>query len=666
MVRMLVSRPLAGRYAFTKRIRGTQRTIIWLARDQRSGHPIVASVLPGPRAAALEPALDLSHVHAASILRIVDTPERDEIPGDEPVDPGARVVVAEHIEGRSLQQRLDAGPVATETAVEWIASVADALALFHARGAVHGAISPRALIVIRSEPAVVPILTHLIVPPSGAFCSPERVTGGGPSELDDSWALAATLYAALSRRAPFQGASRKELAQAIVLASPERLGDVDGRLWDITRRGLLADPEERLSTAAGIRDALRDWMDQTGARSLGDFAPVAALVGASEPGPNVGDLSLVAALERPESPEATAPFRVVDSAEPDEPSRPADADVDDLTAEALEISPNAAAAGESLPPGLPTASPVRQSTSEAPPSGARRSSIPVPFPLPKTGSRSRRPAGKRNVMAVVGLLVLVAATAAGVGLVGGRMRAAARREATVKKAESEGALGAATAEPHTVTLPDQTGSAAVPSGAPSSPAGDVPGAPSASTALEETAPLPAPSAEAEPAAVASALPPPVSAAPAAVTACARAVLPEGTLGTGADIDVGYLCKQGDLWGIARKLNLTIAKRGQGPGMVLWAHLGRYDLAAIAVLLTRCCPAETVFAAANPRGVCASLPSSVEDISLNQSAQNIDRYAESVDCFISRGVRYPAEWWDRVGPKDARGYFEEYLRGLRKP
>lgn len=670
---MLVSRPLAGRYAFTKRIRGTQRTIIWLARDQRTGHSVVASVLPGPRAAALEPALDLSHVHAASILRIVDSPERDEIPGDEPVDPGARVVVAEHIPGRSLQQRLDAGPVATETAVEWIASIADALSLLHARGAVHGAVSPRALIVIRSEPAVVPILTHLIIPPSGAFCSPERVTGGGPSEIDDSWALAATLYAALSRRAPFQGASRKELAQAIVQASPERLGDLDPRLWDITRRSLLSDPKERLSTAAGIRDALRDWMDQTGARSLGDFAPVTALVGASEPGPNVGDLSLVAALERPESAEATAPFRIIDSAAPEEPSRPADADIDDLTAEALGMSPSAMGANGIPALSVPSLAPPR--LSEPPPaSGPRR--VPVPFPLPKTGSRSRHPARKRNVMAVVGLLALVAVGSAGAGLVAGKLRGTAKRQAITEKARSEaratresaGATETATTEPHTVTLPAQTGGAGMPGSAPSSSSGrgDGVGAPSASSVLEGTAPPPAPSAGTDVAEAGSSEPFVMPTTPAGITACARSVLPEGTLGASADLDVGYLCTEGELWGIARKLDLTIAKHGQGPGMVLWAHLGRYDLAAIAVLLRRCCPAETVFTAASPRGVCQSLPSSVQDVSRDQSAQNIDRYAESVDCFISRGVRYPAEWWDRVGPKDARGYFEEYLRGLRKP
>jgi hypothetical protein len=636
---MLVSRPLAGRYAFTKRIRGTQRTIIWLARDQRTGDPVVASVLPGPRAAALEPALDLSHVHAASILRIVHAPDRDEVPGDEPLDAEARVVVAEYIGGRSLQQRLDAGPVATETAVEWIASVADALVLFHARGAVHGAVSPRALIVIRSEPAVVPILTHLIVPPSGAFCSPERVTGGGPSELDDAWALAATLYAALSRRTPFQGASRNELAHAIVAASPKRLGDIDERLWDIVSRGLSADPTRRLSTAAGLRGALRDWMDQTGAHSLGDFTPVAALVGASEPGPNVGDLSLVAALARPESPEATAPFRI-DNAPPDD--HPADADVDDLTAEAFEISPSATR----VSPATGTAS----EPASGAPSGAARRSVPVPFPRPKP------PARKRPWIAVGVLLALVATVSGGVGIVAGKMRSAAKREAIAEKTRDEArraraaaARGAPLAEPHTVTLPDQTGRPAAPSSAAPSP--------SASNGLEGAPAVPAPSASGEA---------PVSALPADVTSCARSVLPAGMLGAGADIDVGYLCKEGDLWGIARKLNLTIVKHGEGPGIVLWAHLGRYDLAAISVLLTRCCPADTVFTAANPRGVCESLPSSVQDVSRDQSPENIDRYAESVDCFISRGVRYPTEWWDRVGPKDARGYFEEYLRGLRKP
>src|SRR5262249_17273179 len=77
-------------------------------------------------------------------------------------------------------------------------------------------------------------------------------------------------------------------------------------------------------------------------------------------------------------------------------------------------------------------------------------------------------------------------------------------------------------------------------------------------------------------------PPALSADPAAVTTCVSRVLPEGTLRLGKDVNVGYLCTQSDLWGIGRKFNMALAQHGQGPGMVLWAHLGRFDLAAIAL------------------------------------------------------------------------------------
>src|SRR5204863_7030759 len=53
---------------------------------------------------------------------------------------------------------------------------------------------------------------------------------------------------------------------------------------------------------------LRDWMERTGARSLGDFVPVSTGVGPAEPVPNVGDLSLAAALAAPDTAEARAPM----------------------------------------------------------------------------------------------------------------------------------------------------------------------------------------------------------------------------------------------------------------------------------------------------------------------------------------------------------------------
>src|SRR5690349_18324850 len=207
---------LAGRYVFLRRIRGTQRTIIWLARDQESRSTVVASVLTGARAAGLEAAVGITHPNVAAVLALLGQPNPSEVPDHEPIADGARIAIAEYVEGRSLQQRLEAGPVTLESAVEWATDIADGLAMLHGRGAVHGAVSPRAILVVRPEPAVIPTLTELVVPPSGAYCSPERVTGAGPSMQDDVWALAASLYTALGRKPPFHGASRTELARAIV------------------------------------------------------------------------------------------------------------------------------------------------------------------------------------------------------------------------------------------------------------------------------------------------------------------------------------------------------------------------------------------------------------------------------------------------------------------
>ncbi|HVU01041.1 MAG TPA: hypothetical protein VHE30_04785 [Polyangiaceae bacterium] len=620
---MQVPRPLAGRYVFTKRIRGTQRTIIWLARDQSSNRVVVASVVPDARAAGLAPAVDLSHLHAATILKVIRKPDPAEIPGGEGLDDGSRVVVAEHVDGRSLQQRLDAGPVAVETAVEWIACAADALHHIHQKGAVHGAVSPRALVVVRPEPAIVPVLTHLEVPPSGAYCSPERVTGGGPSEQDDTWALAATLYTALSRRVPFQGASRTELARSIVAASPRPIHSLDGDLWGIVSRGLAGDRSARLSTAAGLRDALRDWMDREGVRSLGDFAPAPAVVGPAEAPPNVGDLSLVAALERPESPEAVAPI-LPDPTFSDAP--PAD-DPDDLPANL---------------PRLPSPPPPLESPRDASTELGRTPNTALAVGLPARPVPA--PEKKRGAGTWAAVLVGAAVVSAAAGLAIGKLR---------NSGQKSEAPAPASPSPKATTEATPTPSAAEdlvfePAPAASGAEGNAPAA--------ET--------------VASAAPPALSAAPAAppadVTACVRSVLPEGTLRADRDVDVSYLCKQGDLWGIGRKFNLAIAGHGQGPGMVLWAHLGRFDLAAISLLFQRCCPEGAPLVTAVPKNVCEDLPASIDDLRRNPTPANVDRYAAGVDCFVSHGVRYPNDWWDRVGAKDARGYFEQLLGVLRRP
>jgi serine/threonine-protein kinase len=598
IVAMAAPRLLAGRYVYLSPVRGTQRTIIWVARDQETRTSVVASVLTPSRVAGLEPAIGVAHPHATAVLAVVDRFQPDEVPSEEPPAADSEIVIAEYVEGRSLQQRLDAGPVALESAVEWTTSIADALATLHAHGAVHGALSPRSLLVIRPEPAVIPMLTHLLVPPSGAYCSPERVTGDGPSKADDLWALAATLYTALARRPPFTGGSRTELARAIVAASPRPLDDVDLDLWAIVARALSPDAHARFESAGAFGDALRDWTAMTGRLSVGDFAPVEAMVGMTEEPPNVGDLSLVAALARPDSAEAMAPLQA-----PGPTFRPS------FDPDSHEGRPDLAPEGSA---------PTTLVSGSAPAQSPISTTAVVASPSPGTTG------GRRRSVVVVAAVTAAAAASAALFVYATRNRPAVTAAVSPR----------ATAQPSSAGTPATT----------------------APSTTEATA------GGGEPAIIA--LGAPSAAAPSDVNACAKATLPEGTAGDSPD--VGGLCTDTDLWGLTRKVNQQVLHHGTGPGLVLWAHLGRFDLAAVGLLRRRCCPNANAVTAATPKGLCESLTSSIEAVSSDPSTPNVDRYAADVDCVVSHGVRYPSEWWDRLTAKEARGYFEQFVGELRTP
>lgn len=560
-------RPLAGRYAFVRRVPGTHRTLIWIARDRETGRLVVASVLPGPRAAGLEPALFLDHPHAASLLSVLEAPSPEEIPEEEPLLPDNRVAVAEYVEGRSLQDRLDAGPITVESAVDWVQSVADVLTVLHNHAAVHGAISTKTVVVVRPNQGSVPILAHLISPPSGAYCSPERVTGSGPSEADDTWALAVVLYTALSRHTPFHGATRTELARAIVRGNPPPIHGVDPGFGGILSRALSADLERRFASAAEFGAALRIWMERAGRHNLGNFAPVTAVVGPPEPIHTVGDLSLAAAFALPDTREALAPFESAEARPPESDRRLA----------------------SSAPP-----KPFVRDAS-APPVAARRPRHPLAF------------------AATLGAAAIVSGT---VGILAGRWRHAS---------------------PSPAVPPAELSEAAAPVAGVTHPA----------PAPEPSAVAPAPSAALE---------------KVDVNACIRSTLPEGMFDERPQF--GALCKDTELWSATRRLNGQVARFGRGEGLDTWARIGRYDLAAVAILRDRCCPTAAPFIVATPPKLCDSLDVTVHAIADDPSASSADAYSASVDCLFTHQVKYPDEFWNRVGPKDARAAFDRFLRELR--
>ena len=301
--------PLIGRYRFVRRLKGTSKSLIWLAVDEVTGREAVASVLSPTRADGLIPVVGLVHPHLARIHEVLSGVEPRQLPAT-PFASEIRVAIADHVPGRTLHDRVETAKVAPARAVQWAERLADVLVRLHEAGGIHGALSPRAVVVSRVQHGKAPVLTSLVVQPSGAFCSPERVTGGGPTAEDDVWALVATLYASLARRPPFHGRNRTELADSILQGRVDALAEhgVDDELGRIIERGFSRKREERFSGARDLRAALRQWMEEHEVPDDADLSTWSAPPAPAAPGPS-DDSVLVAALDldRIEAAAALAP-----------------------------------------------------------------------------------------------------------------------------------------------------------------------------------------------------------------------------------------------------------------------------------------------------------------------------------------------------------------------
>ncbi len=249
--------PLLGRYRFLQSLPPSGKSIAWIARDEETGQRVVIGSLPIPRARTLVPLVGYENPHLARVHHVLDDADPTQLPRGASLSTQA-LVVAEHIAGRTLHQRVETASIPVPRAVNWMMRLARALKEIHARTAVLGAISPRSVIVVRD--GVVPVFTHLMAPPSGAFCSPSRVQGGGPSAEDDVWAVTCLLYLSLARAQPFRGGSRDALAQAILNGEFTPLasrGIDDSHLEQVIATGFRRENETQ---AAELEHALVEWI----------------------------------------------------------------------------------------------------------------------------------------------------------------------------------------------------------------------------------------------------------------------------------------------------------------------------------------------------------------------------------------------------------------------
>ena len=155
------------------------------------------------------------------------------------------------------------GPLNELDAVGWAIRLAKRIESMHALGVTHGSVSPSCVQVEGKDRTARAYLVDVRRTSSGpAYHSPERLNGSGLSHADDAWALACTLYAALTGGPPFSGGSDADVTQKVLSSSPAPLAVFDVGDDDLQRvfdDAFTREPGHRTSSVAAFRRALEEW-----------------------------------------------------------------------------------------------------------------------------------------------------------------------------------------------------------------------------------------------------------------------------------------------------------------------------------------------------------------------------------------------------------------------
>jgi eukaryotic-like serine/threonine-protein kinase len=256
---------------------------VYRARDSRLQRVVAIKILP--QSLASDPdrldrfqreARILSALNHPNVMAIYDVGSQD----------GVHFLVSEFLEGQTLRERLQAGPVLQRRVNEYSLQIAKALAAAHEKGMVHRDLKPENIFILPDERVKVldfGLAKQVVNRVAGAdqtrtsvdrtsvgtvlgtagYMSPEQVRGEPIDHRSDIFSFGAVLYEMVSGRRAFHGDSGIEVMNSILKEEPPDLAgsavQVSLGLQRIAQRCLEKKPEARFQSASDLAFALDSW-----------------------------------------------------------------------------------------------------------------------------------------------------------------------------------------------------------------------------------------------------------------------------------------------------------------------------------------------------------------------------------------------------------------------
>jgi eukaryotic-like serine/threonine-protein kinase len=261
-----------GHYRITGKLGEGGMGVVYSARDERLGRTVALKTMSS--VANDEPArkrfwrearaaASVSHPNICQIYEIGE-------------DAGALFIAMELLEGASLAQEMQRGPMSVSQAAPIGFGMLAALSALHARGIIHRDLKPSNVFLtphgvklldfglarpeLTSElPAVSAITQTGMLIGTPRYMAPELVTGDVVDARSDLFAAAAILFEMLSGRPAFGGKTVAEVVHATVYDQPPALSGSPAiaAVDRVIRRALAKRPADRLSSADVMADELR-------------------------------------------------------------------------------------------------------------------------------------------------------------------------------------------------------------------------------------------------------------------------------------------------------------------------------------------------------------------------------------------------------------------------
>ena len=260
---------------------------VWRARDTRLDRSVAIKTLPAEFATNAQ--LRLRFEREAKVISQLTHPHICTL-YDVGHDRGLDYLVMEYLEGETLAERIQKGPLPVEQVVRYGIEIAGALENAHKAGVTHRDLKPANVMLTKSgvklldfglaKPAAAPVVADLMSQQTEAkqalteegtivgtfqYMAPEQIEAGEIDRRTDIFALGAVLYEMATGRRAFHGKSKASLIASILASEPQPISAVQptspAMLDRIIRTCLAKEPDARFQSAHDVAEALRWVLD---------------------------------------------------------------------------------------------------------------------------------------------------------------------------------------------------------------------------------------------------------------------------------------------------------------------------------------------------------------------------------------------------------------------